>query len=78
MDTQLRYFHNKIFSFIFGFSYFFYLKEHWSHYVKNDVDVGLPAGVFKHMEINRLKVYPICPSTLPNPDIEEEKEADVA
>ena len=43
---------------------------------KNDNEINLSVGVLKHMEIDRLKVSPKCNASIPNPETEEEDEAD--
>ena len=43
---------------------------------RNDNDINMSVGALKHMEIDRLKVSPKCNSALPNPEIEDEDEAD--
>ena len=42
----------------------------------NDNGINLSVWVLKHMEIDRLKVSPKCKITIPDPETEEEDEAD--
>ena len=43
---------------------------------KMDSEINLSVGVLKHMEIDRLKVSPKCKTTIPDPETEEDDEAD--
>ena len=43
---------------------------------KNDNEINLSVGALKHIEIDRLSVSPKCNCTLPNPETEEDDEAD--
>ena len=43
---------------------------------KNDNDINLSVGVLKHMEIDRLKVSSKCNTTIPDPETEDDDEAD--
>ena len=43
---------------------------------KNDKEIKLSVGALKHMEIDRLKVSPKCNNALPNPETEDDDEAD--
>ena len=42
----------------------------------NDSEINLSVRVLKHMEIDRLKVSPECKATIPDPETEEDDEAD--
>ena len=43
---------------------------------KNNNEINLSVGALKHMEIDRLKVSPKCNNALPNPETEDDDEAD--